>query len=120
MDEDGSLQIHTEDWEGGLNALRRDMEEMSLMNKQNYEKTIARLKTDLDSDITTLKEEVLSLLGSISEDVKSLRAAQTQKLLPFDAHHNIAKVVRAAQSVGRKREGENQSKAGEAFNWKSV
>jgi Ion transport protein len=101
VDSDGSLQVHSEDWEGGLNALRHDMEELGRLNQQSYEKAIDRLKSDLDSDQTKFKQAVVTMLEELTEDVKYLRKIQSQSILNFDGHH-IKSAVRAVKSVGRK------------------
>lgn len=101
VDADGSLQVHSEDWEGGLNALRHDMEEMGRLQQQGYERAVERMKTDLDTDLTKFKKEVVTLLEDLTEDVKYLRKVQSQGILNFDGHH-IKKAVRAVKSVGRK------------------
>jgi WD40 repeat protein len=109
VDADGSLHVQTDDWEGGLNALRRDMEELSQANKQSYEKTLEHLKADLDSDIAKFKEEVVSLLENLADDVKHLRKAQSQSIIKFDPKQNMAKVVKAVRSVGRQGGGISKS-----------
>lgn len=101
VDADGSLQVHSDDWEGGLNALRHDMEEMGRSQQQSYERAVDRLKTDIDADLTKFKKEVVTLLQDLTDDVKYLRKAQSQGILNFDGHH-IKKAVRAVKSVGRK------------------
>jgi WD40 repeat protein len=101
VDADGSLQVHSEDWEGGLNALRHDMEEMGRLQQQGYERAVERMKTELDTDLTKFKKEVVTLLEDLTDDVKYLRKVQSQGILSFDGHH-IKKAVRAVKSVGRK------------------
>jgi Ion transport protein len=102
VDADGSLQVHSEDWEGGLNALRNDMEEMGKLNRLSCERAVDRLKADLDVDINKFKSEVVSKLDDLVDDVKYLRKMQSQGIMNFDPKHNIVKAVRAVKSVGRK------------------
>lgn len=102
VDADGSLQMQSNAWEGGLNALRHDMEELSRANKDSYDKTLQHLKTDLETDLGKFKKEVVSMLGDLADDVKHLRKAQSQGLLKFDAKQNVVKAVKAVKSVGRK------------------
>jgi Ion transport protein len=102
VDADGSLHVQTDDWEGGMNALRRDIEGLSQANRQSFERVLEHHKADLDSDIAQFKKEVLSTLEDLAADVKFLRKAQSQGILSFDAKQNVAKAVRAVQSVGRK------------------
>lgn len=101
VDADGSLQLQTDAWEGGLNALRRDMEELSGDNKESYEKALQHLKNDLNADIGTFKKEVVAMLGDLVEDVKYLRKAQSQGLLKLDGK-NVKKAVKAVKSIGKK------------------
>lgn len=102
IDSDGSLRVQTDDWKGGLNALRREMEEQSTSTRQSFENSLRHIKTELDFDIAKFKKEVVSLLVDVADDVKYLRKAQFQGILKFDAKQNIAKAVRAVRSVGRK------------------
>lgn len=101
VDADGSLQLQTDNWEGGMNALRRDMQELSGENKESYERSLNHVKNDLNSDIDTFKKEVMSVLEDLMEDVKFLRKAQSESLLKFDGR-NVKKAVRAVKSVGMK------------------
>ena len=101
VDADGSLQLQTDDWQGGLNALRRDMHELSGDSKESYEKSLNHLKNDLNADISTFKKEVVSMLEDLVEDVKYLRKAQSEVLIKFDGS-NVKKAVRAVRSVGKK------------------
>ena len=101
VDADGSLQLQSDNWEGGMNALRRDMQELSGENKESYERSLNHVKNDLNSDIDTFKKEVMSVLEDLMEDVKFLRKAQSESLLKFDGR-NVKKAVRAVKSVGMK------------------
>jgi Ion transport protein len=102
VDADGSLQVHSEDWEGGLNALRNDMEEMGKLNRLSCERAVDRLKADIDEDINKFKSEVVSMLEDLVDDVKYLRKMQSQGIMNFDPKQNIVKAVRAVKSAGRK------------------
>jgi len=101
VDADGSLQLQTDAWEGGLNALRRDMEELSGDNRESYEKALQHVKNDLNSDIGTFKKEVVSMLEDLVDDVKYLRKAQSEGLLQLDGKR-VKRVVKAVKSIGKK------------------
>jgi len=102
VDADGSLQLQTDAWVGGLNALRHDLAEMSRDNKDSYNKALQHVKSDLESDIGKFKKEVVTMLEDLVDEVKILRKAQSQGLLHFDAKQNVVKAVKAVKSVGRK------------------
>lgn len=53
---DGSMQSQSENWEGGINALRRDIESISRDNREGYDKAIQNLKHDLNTDIGAFKK----------------------------------------------------------------
>jgi hypothetical protein len=109
VDADGSLQVQSDDWEGGLNALRRDMEELSQTNRETNRRALEQLKSDLDVDITKFKNEIVSMLEDLADDVKFLRKVQSSGIA-YGAKQNLGKAVGGAvktvggavKSVGRK------------------
>jgi hypothetical protein len=100
VDSDGSLHVQTADWEGGLNALRRDMQGLHESTVETTNKVINEMKTELDVELLKFKKEVVSLLEDMHDDLKFLRRAQAQGI-KLDGR-NVVKAVQTIQAVGQK------------------
>jgi WD40 repeat protein len=100
VDADGSLQIQKDDWEGGLNALRNDIKDMTESNRDATQKAISEMKEEFDSELSRFKKDVLSILEGMNDDVKYLRRAQA-KGIKLDGR-NVVKAVQVVQAVGQK------------------
>ncbi len=102
-DADGDLLIHKDDWQGGLNALRRDLEHMITTTAESNKKTLDQVKVDLADDLSSLKKQVVSMLHTISGDMKALQRMQGQDGIGFTINgKNVAKAVKVVKSIGRK------------------
>ena len=98
-DEDGDLLIHKDDWQGGLNALRRDLEELNTHSAELHHHAMDELKADMENNITVLRKEMVSLLQDVSRDLKEMRRVQKEGGVTFNGS-NVAKAVRAVKSMG--------------------
>ena len=98
-DEDGDLLIHKDDWQGGLNALRRDLEELNTHSAELHHHAMDELKTDMDNNIIALRKEVVSMLQDVSRDLREMRRVQKEGGVTFNGS-NVAKAVRAVKSMG--------------------
>ena len=102
VDADGDLKVETDDWLGGLNALRRDVEKLSNSSNESTQRALGALKEDLGGEIQKLKRELASLIDDLSDDVKKLRKRQGETSgISFNGK-NVARAVRAVKSVGQK------------------
>jgi len=89
-DSEGDLQVHSEGWQGGVNAMRRELEEMEERMRASREKT--------ETDILVFKQEVMSLLKDVSEDVRKLHELHAERKVVFSGK-NVEKAVKAVQSI---------------------
>ena len=101
VDADGDLLVQTNDWEGGLNALRRDVERLSESNTQNTQRALQTMKDEVEGEIQKLKRELVSLLDDVSDDVKHLRKKQAEVGGIKFSGKNVARAVKAVRSVGK-------------------
>ena len=69
-DADGDLVLEDDDWRGGLNALREDMEEINEKYAVAHQKALEELKTDIQQELSSFRAEVFSMLCDLSEDIK--------------------------------------------------
>ena len=95
VDSDGDLLHRGGDWEGGLNALRKDMSALV----QRYDSTIGSLKTDVDKELQDMRADIMTALQSIAQDVRAVKKGQ---MGPFTGK-NVAKAVSVVKSIGRKK-----------------
>jgi hypothetical protein len=99
-DEDGDLLINKDDWQGGLNALRRDLEEMNAHGAELTHQAMADFKASIDNDIAALRREIVGMLQDVSNDMKEIRRVQKEGGVTFNGS-NVAKAVRAVKSIGK-------------------
>ena len=73
----GDLQLSNEDWQGGLNALKRELVEV---NESNYKRTqhrISQMRSELTEEIGIMIEnEVSSVLNDIFLELKGISSLQ--------------------------------------------
>jgi hypothetical protein len=86
VDADGDLLVNKDDWQGGLNALRRNIEDLSESNLESQQRSLEQVKADIDSELSGFKE---------------LHAIQSQGGITFSGK-NVAKAVKAVKSIGQK------------------
>jgi F0F1-type ATP synthase membrane subunit b/b' len=98
VDADGDLLAESDDWQGGLNALRRDIEDLSDSNLHTQQRSLEQVKADIDSELSGFKTEIASLLENLSNDIKELHAMQSQGGITFSGK-NVSKAVK---SIGHK------------------
>jgi hypothetical protein len=101
VDADGDLLAESDDWQGGLNALRRNIEDLSDSNLESQQRSLEQVKADIDSELSGFKREIASLLEDLSNDIKELHAMQSQGGITFSGK-NVAKAVKAVKSIGQK------------------
>jgi hypothetical protein len=90
--------VDKDDWQGGLNALRRNIEDLSESNLQSQQRSLEQVKAAIDSELSGFKREIASLLEDLSNDIKELHAMQSQGGIMFSGK-NVAKAVK---SIGQK------------------
>jgi hypothetical protein len=101
VDADGDLLAEKDDWQGGLNALRRNIEDLSDSNLQSQQRSLEQVKADIDSELSGFKREIARLLEDLSNDIKELHAMQSRGGITFSGK-NVAKAVKAVKSIGQK------------------
>lgn len=101
VDAEGDLMVRKDDWEGGLNALRKDMEELCKSNHESHMKRIDQLKADIDSELAGFRDEMKGILVELKDEVKKLHALHSEGGITFSGK-NVAKAVKAVKSVHQK------------------
>jgi hypothetical protein len=99
-DSDGELKVGNDDWEGGLNALRRDMAELDDASRKNHEKLFQQLKTDMEGDMASFRKQVMSTLADIQAEMKQLTRNQKEGGITFSGKR-VKNVMKAVKSIGR-------------------
>ena len=81
-DSQGDLLVNNDDWQGGLNSLRRDISELNEQSNERTRQAINQMRNEIDNEIAMLRSEVLQTLQSLSMDIKRLHRAQQAALNP--------------------------------------
>jgi hypothetical protein len=101
VDAEGDLLIQNSDWEGGINALRKDLEEMELRTIEAQERLMGSVKDELDLQLQTFRREVATLLEGVSDEMKKIHTLQSEGGITFSGK-NVAKAVKAVKSIHKK------------------
>ena len=97
----GDLLLHKDDWLGGLNALRRELTDITENNNIMTQHAINRLRGDLTEEFSSiLRTEVTSVLNNVSLDLKEISKFRQNSL-------RTRKVAQAAQKVAQANQGGN-------------
>lgn len=97
----GDLLLHKDDWLGGLNALRRELTDITENNNIMTQHAINRLRSDLSEEFSSmLRTEVTSVLNNVSLDLKEISKFRQNSL-------RTRKVAQAAQKVAQANQGGN-------------
>ena len=100
-DADGDLVLPDDDWHGGLNALREDIEETSKLHAESHQKVLENLKQDFERDLSSFRNEIRSMLQDISEDMKTIQKNQAEGGVTFSGKR-VAGAVKAVKEIRRK------------------
>lgn len=97
-DADGDLIVDDDDWQGGLAALREDIEESNEANALAQQKALESLKTEFANDLESMRKEMVTILRDLSEDVKQLKNAQKDSLFSGQRAARAVKGIRQASA----------------------
>jgi DNA repair exonuclease SbcCD ATPase subunit len=100
-DEDGDLLINKDDWEGGLNALKKDLEELNDETNEMNRRALEELRAEMNEDLSSFRREVVGMLENLSEEMRQIRSVQSQGGVTFNGK-NVAKAVKMVKSIGKK------------------
>jgi F0F1-type ATP synthase membrane subunit b/b' len=93
----GDLLMHKDDWQGGLNALKRELTEMADSNNQITHRELTRLREELRDEVANMmKNEIGLMLNDIFMEVKEISKSQRTGQLPTSK-----KVLNAVQLMQR-------------------
>ena len=93
----GDLLRHNNDWHGGLNALRLQLNEISETNNISTQRAIDQLKTELTEDFSAmLQSEVASVLNNVFLELKEMSKFRQASIRTRKAAH----AAQAAQTIG--------------------
>lgn len=101
VDSDGALLLGKQDWQGGLNALRKDLEELSLDSREQYEKGMLQMKNELYTELTAFRKETLALLSNLTAEIQELKKAQPRGGITLNGR-NVVNAVNAVRFIGEK------------------
>ena len=101
VDSDGALLLGNQDWQGGLNALRKDLEDLSQENRENNEKALMQIKNELYAELSSFRKETQSLLANLTAEVKELKKASSPGGIKINGK-NVVNAVKAFKSIGEK------------------
>mmetsp|Transcript_12248 Transcript_12248/g.35536 ORF Transcript_12248/g.35536 Transcript_12248/m.35536 type:complete len:1610 (-) Transcript_12248:86-4915(-) len=104
-DADGDLVLETDDWRGGLNALRDDIQEMNESNLETTRQALEEMRMDIDREISNFRKEVSSALRDIAVDVRKIQKLQRVDPLVVSGRRAVKAVKQIGSKIGRKRSG---------------
>jgi hypothetical protein len=96
-DSDGDLIVEDDDWQGGLAALREDIEESNKMHAEAQRKALENMKDEFEKELASMRNEMLSILRDLSDDVKAMRKGSEENRV-FTGKR-VAGAVRAVKEI---------------------
>lgn len=82
--------VNQNDWQGGLNALRRELQQdQRAMNEENH-RAMEQMRNELNANIADLQKQMTSLLEDLSQDMKEMKNVHAKTGLV----KNVAKAVK--------------------------
>uniref|UniRef100_A0A7S4W3X5 Ion transport domain-containing protein n=2 Tax=Ditylum brightwellii TaxID=49249 RepID=A0A7S4W3X5_9STRA len=99
-DADGDLLIVKDDWEGGLNALKKDLSEQNATSYEMTRDAIEQLRCHLDDDMEQLKNDITSLIQELSHEIKEIKRLQNDGGVTFN-NKNVRNAVKVVKGVGK-------------------
>jgi hypothetical protein len=90
-DEDGDLMVNQNDWQGGLNALRRELQQDQTEIIEANQRAIEQMQNELNENISALQKQMISLLEDTRDEIKEIKSMQCKKGLA----KNVARAVKA-------------------------
>ena len=100
-DADGDLVLGREDWQGGLNSLRKEMEELITASTEQNQRALDQFKSEIDSEIACLRKDVVKILEEMAGDVRNIRRLQSHDGITLNGK-NVARAVNAVKGIGRR------------------
>lgn len=99
-DADGDLLVSHDDWQGGLNSLRNDIDELHEFYAERTHNTIQQMKNELTLEITNIRSDTLNALSDLTKEVRQLKRIQNDGGVSFKGK-KMAKAVKAVKDIGR-------------------
>lgn len=100
-DEDGDLLVNKDDWQGGLAALRKDLEDQTERETEVVRRGLEELRAELDNELSSFRREITTALHDLSADLKHLKQLQSEGGVTINGR-NVARGVKVVKSIGRK------------------
>ena len=99
-DEDGDLLTSQNDWQGGLNALRRDLQQDQVENNEANQRALEHMRNELNSNIAALQKQMTSMLEDLKDEIQEIKKIQPQGGVTFDGRR-VATAVKVVKSIGK-------------------
>lgn len=99
-DDDGDLVVSKDDWQGGLNALKGDLTDVSEANAMATLKAIDQMKLDIDNEISSMRREMGSVLNELKSEIKALVQLQRDGAITF-GNTNVGRAVKSVTTIGK-------------------
>jgi septation ring formation regulator EzrA len=100
-DADGDLVLDADDWHGGLNALREDLEASAKSNAEAQKEALDTLKREIEEELSSFRDTTISLLQELSEDVRKIKDNQAKNLGNMTGK-KVAGAVKAVKNIQRR------------------
>lgn len=98
-DADGDLLVSKDDWQGGINALRNELNTLSMITNEKTQNSITRLQSELNMDISAFRTEMITSFKKITSELDSRRQGTKERVLTY-RDPNVSKAVKIVRSIG--------------------
>jgi len=82
--------VNQSDWQGGLNALRRELQQDQHEMNETYHRAMEQMRNELNTNIADLQKQMTSMLEDLSDEIKEIKDIKSKPGLA----QNVAKAVK--------------------------
>ena len=83
--------ISKDDWQGGLNALRRELQQDQTEIIEANQRSIEQMQNEVNNNILALQKQMTSMLEDVRDEIKEMKTMQAKKGLAT----NVVRAVKA-------------------------
>jgi hypothetical protein len=98
----GELLVNKDDWQGGLNALKRELTDMVEASGDATQRSINDLRVELSDEIESMiRNQVTSVLNDVHSEVRTLSKRRRQGTPLQNTGKNVVHAVQTVHRIGQ-------------------
>lgn len=82
--------VNQDDWQGGLNALRRELQQDQREMNEINQRALEQMRNELNANIAGLQKQMTTMLEALSDDVQEIKDMKSKQGIA----QNVARAVK--------------------------